>query len=145
MKICLFRNSMIKYHLKKLNVFSKYSLMHDLFYNPTHKVTNKHYYFIEKAQVLGLNLFKKNIHLKSFIEKRFYDEFHPFSFRPCPCGRIVCHVNLDSILCGKKIPKISCLCMSSKDYFKILSCSLAHAQVHMLTRYCRWVVIGSGQ
>ncbi len=34
-----------------------------------------------------------------------YDEFHPFSFHLYPCGRIFCHVNLNSILRDKKYSK----------------------------------------
>jgi hypothetical protein len=69
--------------------------------------------------------------MENFVEKGFFMMNFIHYFHPCPHGKILCHVNFDSILNSKEYSK-NILSASSKDFLKIISCSPAHI-VHPLT------------
>jgi hypothetical protein len=97
--------SMVKYHLIFLNVLYSIILCMTCFIHPTHKHILLFYsmiFRIWRSPSFRAKHFQEISSSRKFHKKRFfYDEFHPFSFHPCPCGRIFFHVNLDSIMWQK--------------------------------------------
>jgi hypothetical protein len=118
--------------------------------HPTHKQTLLFYstiFRVWKNLDFKAKLFQK---ISSFIKfhwnRFFYDEFHPFSFHPCPHDKILCHVNLDSIIGGKNIPRISYPCHLErflKRFYHVhvltlmLTCSFSHSHIHIVDALLR--------